>query len=175
MEMMIRPRRNRRTAAIRGLVRETRLSVDALILPLFFHADAEDVEIASMPGCTRWSVNGLIGEVSSAWELGIRAVVLFPKIEESLKSADGAACANDDGLVPLAIRTIKEACPGMCVITDVALDPYSSDGHDGIVEKDEKRQAEDPERQDSGNPMPTGALPCPRRGGRRRAIGHDGR
>jgi len=136
MEMMIRPRRNRRNPAIRGLVRETVLSVDDLILPVFFHGDAEDVAIVSMPGCTRWSVGGLIAEVKSVWETGIRAVVLFPKIAEDLKSPDGAACADDEGLVPRVIRAIKEACPGMCVITDVALDPYNSDGHDGIVERD---------------------------------------
>lgn len=133
MEMMIRARRNRRNASIRGLVRETRLSVDHLILPVFFHADAENVEIASMPGCTRWSVIGLIEEVKRAWDLGIRAMVLFPKIEDSQKSMDGAECTNDEGLVPTVIRAIKKSCPGMCVITDVALDPYSSDGHDGLV------------------------------------------
>jgi porphobilinogen synthase len=132
---MIRGRRNRRTAAIRGLVRETRLDAGDLILPLFFHADAEDVAIASMPGCTRWSLLGLVGEVKKAFELGIRAVVLFPKIEENLKSPNGAECANDSGLVPQAIREIRKACPEMCIITDVALDPYNSDGHDGIVVK----------------------------------------
>ncbi|MBG7606679.1 MAG: porphobilinogen synthase [Verrucomicrobia bacterium] len=137
MEMMIRARRNRRTPAIRGLVRETGISVDDLILPVFFHEDAEDVAIESMPGCTRWTVSGLIAEVESVWKMGIRAVVLFPKIAEELKSANGAACADDEGLVPQVIRAIKKACPGMCVITDVALDPYSSDGHDGIVERGE--------------------------------------
>jgi porphobilinogen synthase len=136
MEMMIRGRRNRRSAAIRGLVRENRLAVEDLILPLFFHEDAADVAIASMPGCVRWSLDGLIGEVKTAYEMGIRAVVLFPKIEEALKSPDAAECANDAGLVPKAIRAIKEACPGICVITDVALDPYNSDGHDGLVVRD---------------------------------------
>ena len=135
MEMMIRARRNRRSSAIRGLVRETRLGIEDLILPMFFHEDAEDVAIESMPGCVRWSVAGLISEVESVWKMGIRAVVLFPKIEDTLKSADGAACADEEGLVPRVIRAIKKACPEMCVITDVALDPYSSDGHDGIVKK----------------------------------------
>lgn len=133
---MIRGRRNRRSAAIRGLVRENRLAVEDLILPVFFHEDEEDVAIASMPGCMRWSVEGLIGEVKSAYAQGIRAVVLFPKIEENLKTPDGLECANDDGLVPRVIRAIKEACPGICVITDVALDPYNSDGHDGIVARE---------------------------------------
>lgn len=136
MEMMIRGRRNRRSAAIRELVRETRLAAEDLILPLFFHVDEEDVAIASMPGCTRWSLKSLVAEVRSAHALGIRAVVLFPKIEESLKTPDGAECANDDGLVPSAIRAIKQSCPDVCVITDIALDPYNSDGHDGIVARE---------------------------------------
>ena len=136
MEMMIRGRRNRRSAAIRGLVRENRVFVEDLILPVFFHEDAADVAIASMPGCTRWSMAGLLKEVKSAYEMGIRAVVLFPKIDDALKSPDAAECANNAGLVPKAIRAIKEACPGICVITDVALDPYNSDGHDGLVVRD---------------------------------------
>jgi porphobilinogen synthase len=115
------------------MVRENRLAVEDLILPVFFHGDSEDVAIASMPGCVRWSMAGLIGEVKSAYEMGIGAVVLFPKIDDALKTPDAAECANDAGLVPRAIRAIKEACPGICVITDVALDPYNSDGHDGLV------------------------------------------
>lgn len=136
MEIMIRGRRNRRSAAIRGLVRETRLAAEDLILPMFFHADDEDVQIESMPGCTRWSLKGLVSEVKSAHALGIRAVVLFPKIDEELKTPDGAECENESGLVPTAIRAIKDAFPDICVITDVALDPYSSDGHDGIVARE---------------------------------------
>lgn len=132
----MRGRRNRRTAAIRGLVKETRLAVEDLILPAFFHEDTTDVAIESMPGCVRWSMVGLIDEVKLAYELGIRAVVLFPKIDDALKSPDASECANDAGLVPKAIRAIKEACPGICVITDVALDPYNSDGHDGLVVRD---------------------------------------
>ncbi|MFN9026734.1 MAG: porphobilinogen synthase, partial [Akkermansiaceae bacterium] len=130
---MVRARRNRRTAAIRGLVRETRLAVEDLILPMFFHADAEDVAIESMPGCTRWSVQGLLKEILEVRDLGIRAVVLFPKIDDSLKNPQGSESANDHGLVPQVIREIKKVCPEMCVITDVALDPYNSDGHDGLV------------------------------------------
>lgn len=137
MEMMNRARRNRRSAAIRGLVRETRLHPDDLILPVFFHDEGGDVEIASMPGCVRWSVEGLLGELGRAAALGVRAVVLFPKISDDLKSADGRECANGEGLVPEVIRAIKKELPDLCVITDVALDPYSSDGHDGIVRRTE--------------------------------------
>lgn len=133
MEIMNRGRRNRRSAAIRGLVRENQLSLGDLILPLFFHNDTVDVAIVSMPGCMRWSMAGLLGEVRSAYEIGIRAVVLFPKIDDELKSPDAVECANEAGLVPMAIRAIKQTCPDMCVITDVALDPFNSDGHDGLV------------------------------------------
>ncbi|HEY8961868.1 MAG TPA: porphobilinogen synthase, partial [Luteolibacter sp.] len=92
--------------------------------------------IESMPGVTRWSLEGLVKEVGEAYALGINAVVLFPKIEESLKTPFGEECYNDDGLIPRAILALKEAYPSLCVITDVALDPYNSDGHDGVVARD---------------------------------------
>ena len=138
MNLSIRPRRNRRTAAIRSLVRETVLSASDLILPVFFHEEAEDTPIASMPGCTRWSLAGLVREAGEALAAGVPAVVLFPKIEEALKTPAGNECFNDDGLVPRAIRALKAAHPTLGVITDVALDPYNSDGHDGIVRRDER-------------------------------------
>jgi porphobilinogen synthase len=138
MNLPIRPRRNRRTAAIRSMVRETSLSATDFILPLFFHEDAEDVPIPSMPGVKRWSLGGLVREAGEAHAQGIPAVVLFPKIEEVLKTADGAESFNDEGLVPRAVRALKEAYPSLCVITDVALDPYNSDGHDGLVRRDAK-------------------------------------
>ncbi|MDF1862245.1 MAG: porphobilinogen synthase [Verrucomicrobiales bacterium] len=137
LNIPIRPRRNRKTPAIRGLVRETTLSPSDLIYPLFIHEDVLDVPIESMPGCHRWSLNGLIEEVGRAYAVGVRAIVFFPKIEETLKTPHGEECFNPDGLVPRAIRRVKEAYPDVAVITDVALDPYNSDGHDGIVEKDE--------------------------------------
>ncbi|HSP41388.1 MAG TPA: porphobilinogen synthase [Luteolibacter sp.] len=133
---MIRPRRNRRTAALRSMVRETTLSPADFILPVFLHEDAADTPIDSMPGVTRWSLDSLVSEAGEALTLGIPAVVLFPKIEENLKSPHGEECFNDDGLVPRAIRALKSAHPELCVITDVALDPYNSDGHDGIVHRD---------------------------------------
>lgn len=137
LNLPIRPRRNRKTPAIRGLVRETTLSPSDLIYPLFLHEDEVDVPIESMPGCHRWSLNGLVEEVGRAYAAGVRAIVFFPKIEEKLKTPHGEECFNPDGLVPRAIRRVKEAYPDVAVITDVALDPYNSDGHDGIVEKDE--------------------------------------
>jgi porphobilinogen synthase len=133
---MLRPRRNRRTPAIRSMVRETSLSPADFILPLFFHEDSEDTPIAAMPGVTRWSLASLVREAGEAHALGIPAVVLFPKIEEALKTPLAEEASNDEGLVPRAIRAIKAAYPTLCVITDVALDPYNSDGHDGIVQRD---------------------------------------
>ncbi len=131
-----RPRRNRKSSAVRGLARETRISPGDLILPLFVHDGDADEPIESMPGCKRWSLPGLLGEVGSARDLGIRAVVLFPKIPDSAKTPQAEECWNPDGLVPRAISRLKEHCPEVAVITDVALDPYNSDGHDGIVAGD---------------------------------------
>jgi len=134
---MIRPRRNRRSPAIRSMVRETSLTPADFILPLFLHEDAHDTPIASMPGVIRWSLEGLLREAGEAHALGVPAIVLFPKIEEPLKSPLAEECHNDVGLVPRAIRALKAAYPSLCVITDVALDPYNSDGHDGVVQRDE--------------------------------------
>ncbi|MHC4996388.1 MAG: porphobilinogen synthase [Planctomycetota bacterium] len=136
IELPHRPRRNRKSPAMRGLARETSLAASHLIYPLFLHAGDDDQPIDSMPGCTRWSLTGLVEEVGRAAALGIGAVVLFPAIDESLKSATGEEAANPDGLIPHAIRAIKAAHPEVLVVTDVALDPYSSDGHDGIVDQD---------------------------------------
>ncbi|MEE8603583.1 porphobilinogen synthase [Euzebya tangerina] len=136
LDLTSRPRRNRHSEAMRRLVRETTLTPDDFLMPVFVHEDAEDTPLQSMPGVTRWSVPGLVAEAGRVAELGIRGVVLFPKIEDSLKTADGVECANPDGLVPRAIAAIKDAHPELLVVTDVALDPYSSDGQDGIVGPD---------------------------------------
>lgn len=136
MNLPVRPRRNRQSAAIRGLVRETRLSPRQFILPLFITEGSVDEPIASMPGCFRWSLTGLVGEARSAWEAGIRAVVLFPRIADALKTRQAEEAWNASGLVPRAIQALKAALPDLAVITDVALDPYNSDGHDGLVSDD---------------------------------------
>lgn len=119
------------------MTQENRLSTDDLVLPLFFHEDAEDVAIESMPGVTRWSLEGLVKEAGEAHALGIPAVILFPKIEESLKTSNAEESFNADGLVPRAIRALKDAHPDLVVMTDVALDPYNADGHDGLVKDGE--------------------------------------
>ena len=133
MNLIIRPRRLRRSEAIRKMVRENHLYPEDFIYPLFIHENDFQEEISAMPGIYRWDMNGLIKEVARAWELGIRCVVLFPKINDSLKTEDGAECFNEAGLIPKAIRILKKEIPEMAIMTDVALDPYSCDGHDGLV------------------------------------------
>jgi len=133
MELSYRPRRLRRTPALQAMVRENHLSAADFIYPLFVHEGASNEPISAMPGCQRWSLDGLITEVGRAWELGIRCVVLFPKVADGLKTEDGSECFNEGGLIPRAIRRLKEVHPDMTLMTDVALDPYSCDGHDGLV------------------------------------------
>lgn len=135
---MLRPRRNRRTSAIRSMVEETTLSPSDFILPMFLHEDAVDTPIASMPGVTRWSLDSLVREAGEAHALGIPAVVLFPKIEDGLKTRGAEESYNNEGLVPRAIRALKASHPTLCVITDVALDPYNADGHDGLVIRNQR-------------------------------------
>ncbi len=132
--LLHRPRRLRRTDALRRMVRETRLSPDRLIAPLFV-VDGRDVRqpIPSMPDQFRLSIDRLVQECRDLAALGIPAVALFPKIDEALKTPDGRESLNPDGLFPRAIRAVKDAVPGLMVVTDVALDPYSSQGHDGLV------------------------------------------
>ncbi|MEZ5993866.1 MAG: porphobilinogen synthase [Planctomycetota bacterium] len=132
-DLPIRPRRNRQSEAIRGLIRETRLSAGQLIYPLFVHEDSDDTALESLPGQTRWGPDGLVAEAKRAYGLGIRAVVLFPKVPEAKKNPTGDESWNPDGLIPQTIRRLKESIRELAVITDVALDPYNSDGHDGIV------------------------------------------
>lgn len=132
--LLQRPRRLRRTAALRRMARETTLSVDHLVAPLFV-VEGEGVrqEIGSMPGQYRFSIDQLVEEAAALEALGIPAVALFAKIPDALKDADATEALNPDGLFPRAVQALKEAVPALLVITDVALDPYSSDGHDGLV------------------------------------------
>ncbi|MEM8600412.1 MAG: porphobilinogen synthase [Bacteroidota bacterium] len=129
-----RPRRLRRSPALRRLVRETRLSVDDLVMPLFVEEGAGlRTPIAAMPGQMRFSVDTLAEEARAVADLGIPAVALFPALADAKKDKTGTEGLNPDGLFPRAIRAIKEAAPELLVVSDVALDPYSSDGHDGVV------------------------------------------
>ncbi|MEM1369437.1 MAG: porphobilinogen synthase [Cyanobacteria bacterium P01_H01_bin.15] len=130
-----RPRRLRRTNGLRRMVRETLLTVDDLIYPLFvMEGEGRQEEVPSMPGCYRYTLDLLLNEVKEAYELGIGAIALFPLIPDDQKDNVGTESHNPEGLIPRAIRLIKQTIPQMLVITDVALDPYSSQGHDGIVE-----------------------------------------
>lgn len=95
-----------------------------------------------MPGCIRWSIEGLVKEAGEAHALGISAVVVFPAIADDLKTSGAEESYNDDGLVPRAIKALKAAHPTLCVITDVALDPYNADGHDGLVHKNNNGELE---------------------------------
>lgn len=129
-----RPRRNRRNAQIRRLVRETDLGPERLILPLFVQDGRERVTpIPSMPGQARLSIDRLSAKAEEAWRLGVAGVALFPALEPALKDPRGRESTNPDGLLQRAVRALKDALPELLVITDVALDPYSSDGHDGVL------------------------------------------
>ncbi|MCP4302743.1 MAG: porphobilinogen synthase [Gammaproteobacteria bacterium] len=133
----IRLRRGRRTSTLRRLVAESGLSVDDLIYPVFILDGKDRIEpVPSMPGVNRKSVDHLLVELTEARDLGIPAVALFPVIDSSLKSLDGAECANPGGLVQNTVRAIKQALPELVVITDVALDPYTTHGQDGIIDDD---------------------------------------
>jgi porphobilinogen synthase len=132
----IRPRRNRRSPAIRAAVRETRFDLGQLIVPLFVHAADDDQPIDAMPGQTRWSLPGLVAEVRRACDLGLDKFILFPKIDDAQKTPDANEAANPDGLIPHAVRALKQQLPQACIITDIALDPYNRDGHDGLVADD---------------------------------------
>ncbi len=131
-----RPRRNRKSAAIRAYHSETSLGAQHLVYPLFVH-EREAVEpIASMPGCARLGPEALLAEVAAARAVGVNSIVLFPAIAESLKTSTGDEAANPDGLIPRLLRQLRREFPDLVLITDVALDPYNSDGHDGIVAPD---------------------------------------
>ena len=138
MNLQRRNRILRQTPAIRSMVAETRLSPDDFIVPLFIDEGKGQVhEIPSMPGYFRRSIDGTVIEVKELWSLGIKSVLLFIKCSDDLKDNTGKEAWNPDGLMQRSIRAIKEAVPEMVVMTDVALDPYSSYGHDGIVENGE--------------------------------------
>ncbi|MDF4220050.1 porphobilinogen synthase [Maribacter sp. M208] len=134
MYPLIRPRRLRTSEAIRSLVRETIISPSDFLVPLFVvEGKGIKEEIPSMPNYYRLSLDNLTKEVKELWEMGLRSVLLFVKVPDNLKDNSGSEALNENGLMQLAIKTVKSACPEMLVMTDVALDPYSSYGHDGIV------------------------------------------
>lgn len=130
-----RNRRLRSTQAVRDLVRETILTTDDFIMPIFI-AEGENIkeDISSMPGIYRQSLDLTIKEVKELWSLGVKAVNIYVKINENLKDNTGKEAWNKNGLMQKSIKAIKDAVPEMVIMPDVALDPYSIYGHDGIVE-----------------------------------------
>ncbi len=133
-EMVSRPRRNRKSEGMRRLVREAWVTPSDLILPLFVvEGDNLKLPVESMPDCFRLSPDKLLETAREAFSLGIPAVALFPSLDERLKDKTASESWNREGLLQRAVRKLKDALPELLVITDVAMDPYSSDGHDGYV------------------------------------------
>lgn len=132
--MNIRPRRNRKSAAIRAMVEETQLGPQHLIYPLFLK-DGKNIreEVSSLPGNYRWSIDQLLPEFEKWMNLGIKTFDLFPAVDEHLKDQIGSYSYADENFYLHIIRTLKEKFPEAVLMSDVALDPYSSDGHDGLV------------------------------------------
>lgn len=129
-----RPRRNRKSKAVREMLSETKLSVSDFVYPVFImDGNNKEEEIPSMPGITRKTIDVLLIELEEVVKLGILAIAPFPAIAEELKDSKATLSYADDGLVQRAIRQIKEKFPQLLVMTDIALDPFNADGHDGIV------------------------------------------
>ncbi|MEM8567272.1 MAG: porphobilinogen synthase [Bacteroidota bacterium] len=137
--MQIRPRRNRKTNAIRALVEETKLSTDDFIFPLFLMEEAKaKSEVESMPGINRLGIELMLKEVEHCLSLGIRTFDIFPVVEEGHKDKTATKSYDPDFFYLKALKRIKKTFPEACIMTDVAMDPYSSDGHDGLVSKEGK-------------------------------------
>jgi porphobilinogen synthase len=132
--MNIRPRRNRKSSAIRNMVEETQLGVQNLIYPIFLK-DGKGIkeEVSSLPNNFRWSLDQLLPEIETCLKLGITTYDIFPAVNEELKDKTATYSYVSDNFYLNAIRKLKETFPEICIMSDVALDPYSSDGHDGLV------------------------------------------
>ena len=134
MELAQRPRRNRRTEAIRNSIAETDLRPCHLVLPLFLCEGIDQKQvIKSMPGIYRASSDIILKDIEHAISLGVNSFAFFPAVNNLLKDSFGKESCNPNGLLPTTIKKIKDKFPEAMLITDVALDPYSSDGHDGVV------------------------------------------
>jgi porphobilinogen synthase len=136
-----RPRRLRRDAFTRALVREHRLAPEDLILPVFvLDGERQQQDVASMPGVQRRSVDGLFGVAEQCLALGVPVMALFPVIDPALKTPDGREALNPEGLVPRAVRELKKRFPDLGLLTDVALDPFTSHGQDGLLDPDPRER-----------------------------------
>lgn len=130
-----RPRRNRKSEAIRAMLEETRVETSNLIFPLFLiDGSNKRIEVASMPGIFRLSPDLMLREVEACLKLGIHAFDIFPAVDDSLKDKFATRSYDENFFYLKTLRTIKKEFPEACIMTDVAMDPYSSDGHDGLVE-----------------------------------------
>ena len=137
MTITNRPRRMRQDDFSRNLMRENNLSVSHLIYPMFvIDGDKIRQDIPSMPGIQRLSIDELLKDAKECFDLGIPAIAIFPVIKDSLKSNNAEECFNQSGLVPKAVNALKKHVPKLGVITDIALDPYTTNGQDGLVDKD---------------------------------------
>lgn len=133
--MLRRPRRNRQSSAIRAMVEETTVSVNDLIYPMFvMEGQNLTTEVKSMPGIFRYSLDKLLDELAVIQDLGIRSIALFPQIPEAKKDKYATESHRQGNIYLESINAIKNAFPEICIMSDVAMDPYSADGHDGIVE-----------------------------------------
>ncbi|MEP2026503.1 MAG: porphobilinogen synthase [Reichenbachiella sp.] len=134
--MLRRPRRNRKTSAIRNMVEETRLSTHDFMYPLFLlEGKSQSVEVESMPGIHRLTIDLMLKEIEDCMNLGIMSFDIFPVVEEKHKDKLATKSHNPDFFYLKALEQIKEKFPEACIMTDVAMDPYSTDGHDGIVDE----------------------------------------
>lgn len=134
LDIPIRLRRNRKSESIRKMVQETLLSPSDLVAPLFvIEGENKKEEIAFLPGVFRLSIDQMLREASCLYEKGVRSVLLFPAIDPSLRTLDAAEAWNEEGLLFRAIQALKEHLPEICAMADVALDPYTFHGHDGLV------------------------------------------
>ena len=136
LHLPIRPRRLRQTNTIRRLVAEAHLSPADLIYPLFVHDEGRSLDVSSMPGVLRHSIDSLVRECEEAFAAGIPAVAIFPSIESGLKDVRGTHGLSDDNLLYRALKRVKRALPDLAVVAYVALDPYTSHGHDGVLAVD---------------------------------------
>ena len=134
LDLLQRPRRLRRTASLRALVQETVLTPADFIAPLFvIDGDGAPEPIESMPGVMRFGIAALVEECRALAKLGVPAVALFPKLDSRLKDEEGSAALQEDALVLRAVRAVKKAVPEIAIMTDIALDPYTTHGHDGVL------------------------------------------
>ena len=144
MQLTTRLRRNRASEGLRRMTCETRLDAANLVYPLFVHGGDRNEPVASMPGVERRSVKDLIRECREAFDLGIPAVAIFPVIDQAHKDARGSHALSPDNLLFRALREVKTAVPDLVLIADVALDPYTDHGHDGVLTKDGRDVDNDP-------------------------------